>query len=376
MKNQKMILFSMLLILAAFVAVLSRTLQVRGVSEKGRKTVLSVTDTPDEISFFPTEIQTILLETAPTPSPSPQPEQPERSVDILSGGREVLSVSDENTAKTLLSRYLRSFQDMREEEVFLSSGFGTEVTIRRAEGRAPYLLFDDAYETLMNAPDLIPVITETMCISWSDTPFTLSSVTTNGHIYRKERKIVQFGTEGRNIYSVIRTYAGHEQFSSAEPDLVHVFPKRDTMIENGNARNASGPKKGEKIETEGFSLLLPLNGKTVRPYGEEEASFHGGIDLSGENGTDVICPADGVVVFLANRGSYGYTVDIDHGNGFLSRLTHLNGTDLLMSQRIFAGEMISSLREDDFSSEDPVHLHYELFYRGARVDPSPYFVKK
>lgn len=375
MKKQIILIFSVLLILAAFVAVLTRTLYVRGFIPKEPDAGFSESDSPDEISLFPAEIQTILLETAPTPSPSPQPEQPERSVDILSGGEEILSVYDENTAKTLLNRYLHSFQDMSEDEAFLSSRFGSEVTIRRAEGRAPYLLFEDAYETLMNDPDRIPVITESMRISWSDTPCTVSSITTNDHLYRMERKIVQYGTEGRNIYSVVHAYSGSEKISSSEPELVHLFPKRDFMIENGNARTGSGSKKSEKAGENDFSILHPLNGKTIRVFGEEESSFHGGIDISAENGTEVLCPADGVVVFLANRGAYGFTVDIDHGNGFLSRLTHLNGTDLLMSQRVFAGEKISSLREKDFSEEDPVHLHYELFYQGARVDPAVYFSK-
>ena len=372
MKTQKILILSILLILAVFASALAGSKYVRGRLPGIPETVPSGDVAPDEISLFPAEIQTILLEAAPTPSPTPRPELPEQSVDILSGGREILSVSDENTAKTLLNRYLHSFRTVTDEEVFLSSRFGTEVTIRKSEGNAPYLLFNDAYELLTKETDLIPVITETMLVSWSDVPFTLSSMSTNEHMYRKERKILQFGTDGRNIYSMIRTYAGELELSTSEPDLAHVFPKRDMMIENGNA---SQNKKQGKIGDSSFSLLSPIDGKILRPFGEEESVFHGGIDLSAENGTDVLCPADGVIVFLADRGAYGFTVDIDHGNGFLSRLTHLNGTDLLMSQRIFAGEKISSLRENDFSQEEEIHLHYELFYQGIRVDPSLYFKK-
>ncbi len=372
MKHQKILIASILMILAAFVSALAGLKYVKGRLPGVSETAPSGNGTPDEISLFPAEIQTILLQTAPTPSPSPRPELSKQSVDILSGGRDILSVADENTAKVLLNRYLHSFRAVTEEEVFISSRFGTEVTIRRSEGNAPYLLFDDAYELLTRETDLIPVITETMLISWSDVPYTLSSMSTNEHMYRKERKILQFGTEGRNIYSMIRTYAGDLELSTSQPELAHVFPKRDMMIENGNA---SLSQKKEKAVDSAFSVLFPIDGKVLRAFGEEDSSFHGGIDLSAENGMDVLCPADGVIVYLADRGAYGFTVDIDHGNGFLSRLTHLSGTDLLMSQRIFAGERVSSLREKDFSQEETPHLHYELFYQGVRVDPSPYFKK-
>jgi murein DD-endopeptidase MepM/ murein hydrolase activator NlpD len=63
-------------------------------------------------------------------------------------------------------------------------------------------------------------------------------------------------------------------------------------------------------------------------YGERsdpftgERTMHWGHDFSGTPGTDVLSVASGVVTWAAPRATYGNTVEIDHGNGYVTRYAH------------------------------------------------------
>ena len=57
----------------------------------------------------------------------------------------------------------------------------------------------------------------------------------------------------------------------------------------------------------------PING-----FGE----YHTGIDFDAPAGTSITAVADGVVTFNGERPGYGNVVEIDHGNGYMTRYAH------------------------------------------------------
>ena len=62
-------------------------------------------------------------------------------------------------------------------------------------------------------------------------------------------------------------------------------------------------------------------GKRTSPFtGKTET--HRGVDFAGKEGTDVLSVAGGVVTRAGNKGAYGYLVEIDHGNGYVTRYGH------------------------------------------------------
>ena len=53
-----------------------------------------------------------------------------------------------------------------------------------------------------------------------------------------------------------------------------------------------------------------------------QRSFHEGIDFPAEAGTPILAAASGKVVFADVHPEYGRMVEIDHGNGLVSRYAH------------------------------------------------------
>ncbi len=100
------------------------------------------------------------------------------------------------------------------------------------------------------------------------------------------------------------------------------------------------------------------------------ASFHKGMDYAAKEGTDVIAVGSGVVTWSGNRSGYGLMVEINHGNGFVTRYSH-NKTNLAKVGDIVAkGQTIAHVGSSGRSTGP--HVHFEVLVNGRQVDPTSY----
>ena len=114
-----------------------------------------------------------------------------------------------------------------------------------------------------------------------------------------------------------------------------------------------------------------MRGQMVHYFGYVEGKMNYGLEIGNSAGTNVVAPGEGVVVYCGERGAYGFVVDIDHGNGFVSRLTHLSDVQVELNQRVFIGDPVGKLAPDADGGK-PV-LHYELIIDGIPYNPLFYF---
>ena len=120
-----------------------------------------------------------------------------------------------------------------------------------------------------------------------------------------------------------------------------------------------------------LTLLTASYGMRIHPFYKTLQS-HQGVDYTIPEGSRVFATADGVVRDVATRNStHGLTVVIDHGNGYETSYSHLSKTNVRRGQSVRRGDIIA-LSGDTGLSLAP-HLHYEVRYKGMRVDPIHYF---
>ena len=94
------------------------------------------------------------------------------------------------------------------------------------------------------------------------------------------------------------------------------------------------------------------------------------IDLYGRRGAPIVAARGGTVAFAGGNPccSYGYYVDIDHGDGYKTRYAHLNTPPpVRIGQRIEQGQVIGYAGTTGYSTG--VHLHFEVLLNGAPVNP-------
>jgi murein DD-endopeptidase MepM/ murein hydrolase activator NlpD len=126
------------------------------------------------------------------------------------------------------------------------------------------------------------------------------------------------------------------------------------------------PSQG-RVSSE-YGIRRYYNGVFAQDY------YHRGVDYAAGSGSPVVAPAAGVVRLVDREANgfrvHGNTVGIDHGQGVLSILLHLNRIDVREGQTIQAGQRIGTVGSTG-SSTGP-HLHWGLYVNGIAVDPVPW----
>lgn len=98
------------------------------------------------------------------------------------------------------------------------------------------------------------------------------------------------------------------------------------------------------------------------------SAMHEGVDFSLDVGTPVVAAAGGVVLDAAFHPQYGNLIEMDHGNGFVSRYAHLSRMDVRPGQLIKRGQAIGASGNTGRSTGP--HLHFEVRYQGVAQNPS------
>lgn len=108
-------------------------------------------------------------------------------------------------------------------------------------------------------------------------------------------------------------------------------------------------------------------GFRVDPFTGRSA-FHSGVDIAGREGEPVMAVAAGVVTFVGEQEGYGRLVEVDHGNGYVTRYAHNRSLTVKLGQRVDKGQSIAQLGSTGRSTGP--HLHFEVLYQGKLVNPA------
>ncbi len=119
------------------------------------------------------------------------------------------------------------------------------------------------------------------------------------------------------------------------------------------------------------SFIWPVLGQPHTISGNTFSPGHLGVDMTAQEG-DIIMAADHGVVTFAGWSQYGYgnMVQIDHGNGYVTLYAHLTTYFVRMCQVVSRGDQIGTA--GNTGNSFGAHLHFEIRYGGASVNPLDY----
>ncbi|MDD3364824.1 MAG: M23 family metallopeptidase [Syntrophomonas sp.] len=122
--------------------------------------------------------------------------------------------------------------------------------------------------------------------------------------------------------------------------------------------------------------LWPADGEISSDYGLRKSpwtkkdTFHEGIDIKNQVGTDIVAAADGKVIYAGWMAVYGKTVVIDHGNGLESKYGHNSALQVEKGDIVTKGEVIARMGTTGLSTGP--HLHFAITKNGQIQDPMIY----
>jgi murein DD-endopeptidase MepM/ murein hydrolase activator NlpD len=110
-------------------------------------------------------------------------------------------------------------------------------------------------------------------------------------------------------------------------------------------------------------------GYRTDPFNGSRA-WHDGVDFAGKDGSDIIAVAAGVVTFADVKSGYGLMLDINHGNGYVTRYGHTKTLEVAVGEVIKKGQTIAKMGSSGRSTGP--HVHFEVLLDGRPQDPSKF----
>lgn len=107
-------------------------------------------------------------------------------------------------------------------------------------------------------------------------------------------------------------------------------------------------------------------GWRIDPFTGQRA-FHEGIDFIAEKGTDIVAAAGGVVVFSDYHPQYGNMIEVEHGNGLITRYAHASKRLAKIGDVVLRGAKLGEVGSTGRATGS--HLHFEVRQRGAPQNP-------
>ena len=119
------------------------------------------------------------------------------------------------------------------------------------------------------------------------------------------------------------------------------------------------PVSVSRVQSSSFGVRIdPFSGRQ---------SFHEGIDYLGNAGDPIRVAGGGTVIYAAYHAEYGNMVDVDHGNGLVSRYAHNSRLNVREGDKVAAGQVIALLGSSGRSTG--AHLHFEIRYKNVPQNP-------
>ena len=143
---------------------------------------------------------------------------------------------------------------------------------------------------------------------------------------------------------------------------------------------AAKPSTAPETPSNAQGWVRPTAGVVTSRYGwrsypldPSRRDFHMGVDISSGTNSPVVAAKAGTVVASKSGYNWGYGnyVDIDHGDGLMTRYAHLApGWKASVGQKVAAGERIGT--QGTTGASTGVHLHFEIHKNGKHTNPENY----
>jgi murein DD-endopeptidase MepM/ murein hydrolase activator NlpD len=129
----------------------------------------------------------------------------------------------------------------------------------------------------------------------------------------------------------------------------------------------------EQIHPEGrpvtSGFISSYFGERSDPFDGREA-FHKGVDFAGAAGSKIVAVAAGVVTWAGERSGFGKLIEINHGDGYMTRYAHNEKTLVSVGETVQRGEPVALMGSTGRSTGP--HVHFEVLHNGRQVNPLSY----
>ncbi len=130
----------------------------------------------------------------------------------------------------------------------------------------------------------------------------------------------------------------------------------------------------ERIRTNQMPTTLPVDaswsassyGWRLDPFTNQRA-LHEGVDFAAPEGEPIRAASAGIVAYAGGHPEYGRMVDVDHGEGLITRYAHASAVLVKEGEFVKRGQLIARVGNSGRSTGP--HLHFEVRRFGIAQNP-------
>ena len=180
-----------------------------------------------------------------------------------------------------------------------------------------------------------------------------------------EQKIVRFNVSTKQY--------PEQRITLKDGGKVNLSAENEARAEREIARIQSLKRHWRDTPDTRADFKRPAEGKLVSRFGlrrffnGEPRAPHNGLDVAVPRGTPVKAAAQGIVLDVNDYFFNGKTVFVDHGNGLITMVCHLDRIDVRAGESVSQGQPLG-LSGMTGRASGP-HLHWSVVLNGVMVDP-------
>jgi murein DD-endopeptidase MepM/ murein hydrolase activator NlpD len=200
-----------------------------------------------------------------------------------------------------------------------------------------------------------------------DVPFDIQ-YTDSANLYKGDYKVTSAGEYGAADVVANVTYVNGEE---TERTILSSVTLREPVTE----QRLQGTKERPTWLPTG-TFRWPVSGRITSTFGGRKSpggigsTNHKGIDIAAPKGTPVYAADGGTVIYAGWMSGYGYLVQIDHGNGYVTYYGHNSSLTVSVGAKVYKGQQIARVGSTGNSTGN--HCHFEVRYNGVAKNPLNY----
>ena len=187
-------------------------------------------------------------------------------------------------------------------------------------------------------------------------------------MYQGDTRVIEKGEYGTaDIVADVIYINGVETERNVISQVMLTAPKTETRLRGTKERPSWFPTG---------SFRWPASGRITSGFGYRNTGIRGastnhmGIDIACAYGSPIYAADGGTVTYTGYKGAMGYTVIIDHGNGFVTYYEHCSNFTCSAGQHVYKGQQIARVGTSGVASG--AHCHFGIQRNGSYVNPMNY----
>lgn len=169
-----------------------------------------------------------------------------------------------------------------------------------------------------------------------------------------------------------------KEFAEVDATVASLYQKKIVEVKKVNKKVTTGSVNTSTVISNksvaiNMNLIRPISGTITSRFGvasSRRVNKHTGLDIAASTGTKIKACAGGTVTFSGSKGSYGYMVVVNHGNGIETYYAHCSKLYVSAGQQVNQGDIIAAVGNTG-NSTGP-HLHLEVRVNGVAYNPQNY----